>query len=994
MFIHKYGDHKINLHNKLILMSHTLLSRLAWVVASVLFTLTASAQSKGLIGNVSTPSGDPVIGAAVVIDELPGVGTVTDHNGNFELVLTASQAQTARNLTVSCLGMKDVKVDVPEDGKTLNLVMEEDTAFIDELVVVGYGSVRQKDLTGSVSNLSDKNFNKGVVTSVTDMIAGQVAGLVITTPGGDPTAGATMRLRGTTSLLGSNAPLVVIDGVPDASLNLVSPEDVESVSVLKDASAAAIYGARSANGVIIITTKKGHEGKLDVSYNGYYGIETVANNLDMLSADQWRAWVAENDVKDAIDYGHDTEWHKEMLRLGQSQSHGVTLTGGTKNTQYRAGVTYLDRKGIALSNDLQRINANVTLNQKAISGKLNIALSLLTTFEDWCDLSYDSNIWSYAYNLNPTMPLKNEDGSWYQPYTYLNYNPVSELSQISMDKSRNYSQGRLAVDYKILPFLSAGVSGSLSRNSFISGYYTPRSAESGRASNGTAQRTTSVDNMQLLEANITFDKTFADDHKLNVVIGYSWQKYINEGFNASNRDFATDAFTYNNLYAGMGLLPSDIGSNKASSKLISFYGRINYDYKGKYLLTATLRRDGSSKFGRNNRWGTFPSASVAWRISSESFMRSVHWIDDLKIRASYGITGNQDIGNYKTMAIYGASGFYYDSGKFYTQYAPTQNENPDLKWEQTAQVDVGLDFSFFGGRLRGIFDWYRKHTSNLLYEYSVPVPPYQYGTMMANVGEVLNSGIEISISGTPVVTKDFRWDAGLNFSRNRNKLVTLSNEKFSRDKIYLGSYSITGLAETTEILESGYPLGTFYGAKYIGKDENGIFQYADINGDGKFVYADDRTYIGCAQPDFTLNFSSTFTYKNLFLSFLLRGVFGNQVLNGTALYLSDINRLPGENVLDIALDKAPQSMVYSSYYIEDGSFLRLDNLQVGYDFRFKEKSWIKNLRLTLTANNLFIITRYSGIDPEVGQDGTVFGIDARNYYPKTRSFSLGLNFTL
>lgn len=964
------------------------------VAVAIILSATMFAQTKEIRGTVTNVQGELVAGAGVMVAELTNIGTVTDADGNFQFSLNESQAQQSKNLTVTCLGMKTLAVAIPLSGGPLSIVMENDSEFIEELVVIGYGTVRQKDLTGSVVNVSENNFNKGVVTSVTDMIAGQVAGLVVTKAGGDPTSGATMRLRGTTSLLGGNGPLVVIDGVPDASINLVSPDDVESVSVLKDASAAAIYGARSANGVIIITTKKGHEGKLSASYNGYFGVETVANNLDLLSADEWRAYVAENNITEAIDYGSSTEWHKEMLRLGTSQSHGISLTGGTKNTQYRAGLTYLNQEAIVMTNNLQRLNANFSLNQKAMKDRLNIQMSLMATYEDWKDMSFDGNLWSYAYNLNPTMPVYNEDGSWFQPYGYLQYNPISELSQVSMDKSRNYSHGRLALDYKFLPWLSAGVSGSLSRNSFISGYYTPKTAETGRASSGIANRTTNVNNMALLEANVTADKTFANAHHLNVILGYSWQKYISEDFAAGNSNFSTDAFTYNNLYAGMDLQPSDVSSSKSSSKLISFYGRANYDYKSRYLVTATLRRDGSSKFGKNNRWGLFPSMSVAWRISSEEFMRQAEWIDDLKIRASYGVTGNQDIGNYKTMAIYGASGFYYDSGDFYSQYAPTQNANPDLKWEQTAQLDLGIDFSFFNSRLRGAVEFYDKHTSNLLYNYPVPVPPYQYGTMMANVGEVSNRGVEFSVSGTPVMTKDFRWDAGINFAHNRNVLLTLSNEEFSRDKIYTGAWTITGLAETTQILESGKPLGTFYGAKYIGTDEDGIFQYEDVNGDGKYVYADDRTYIGCAQPDFTMNLTSRFSYRNFFLSFLLRGVFGNDVLNGTALYLSDIARLPGENVLDIALNKAPQSMVYSSYYIEDGSFLRMDNLQLGYDFKFKETSMVKGLRLTASANNLFIITKYSGIDPEVGQSGIVFGIDARNYYPKTRSFTIGLNITL
>lgn len=971
--------------------------KLITLLVTSLMALSAFAQTKEIKGTVTDPQGNPVVGASVMVAELKNVGTVTDIDGLFTVTLSEGQAADAKSLVVSCIGMTTVNVSIPVDGKPVSVLLRDDSSQLQELVVIGYGSVKKKDLTGSVTNLSDKQFNKGVVTSVSDMVSGQVAGLVITKEGGDPTTGATMRLRGTTSLVGGNGPLVVIDGVPDASMNLVSPEDVESISVLKDASAAAIYGARSANGVIIITTKKGHEGRTSVSYNGYYALERAANNLDMLTADEWRAYVAENNITSAIDYGYDTKWWEEMLRTGSSQSHSVSLTGGTANTQYRAGVTFLDQKGIVLENGLRRINANASISQKAMNDKLKIDLSMMTTYEDWTDMSWNSNIWSYAYNLNPTMPVYNNgnpDEGYFQPYGYLEYNPVSELKLTDMDKSRNYSQGRLAAEYKIFPFLSANVSGSMSRNSFSSGFYVPRSAESGRSTNGTATRTASLDRMKLLEANITFDKLFADTHKVNFVAGYSWQEYVSESGSASNRNFSTDAFSYNNLGAGMDLMEGDVASYKASSRLISFYGRLNYDYKSKYLFTATLRRDGSSKFGRNNKWGYFPSASAAWRVSAEPFMEGLEWIDDLKVRASYGVTGNQDIGNYRTMAIYGASGYYYDSGKFYAQYAPSQNENPNLRWERTAQLDLGIDFAFFDNRLRGSVEYYDKRTSDLLYSYPVPVPPYQYGTMMANVGKVSNKGVEITVSGTPVTAGDFRWDASVNFATNRNMVESLSNEEFSRDKVYLGSYSLTGLAETTAILESGHPIGTFYGAKYIGTDEDGIFQYEDVNGDGKFVYTDDRTYIGNPQPDFTINFSSQFTYKNWYASFLLRGVFGNDVLNGTDLYLGDIDRLPGENALKSALTRTSQTKVYSSYFIEDGSFVRLDNIQLGYNFKLKESAPVKQIRLSLTANNLFIITGYSGIDPEVGQDGLYFGIDARKYYPKTRSVSLGLNITL
>ncbi|MGN0190339.1 MAG: SusC/RagA family TonB-linked outer membrane protein, partial [Candidatus Cryptobacteroides sp.] len=683
------------------------LSRLASVVAALFVTVTAFSQTVGIKGTVKDSDGNPVIAAGVKVTGLPGVGTVTDSDGKWVLELTAGQIAEGGELEFSCLGMASVTLPLPATSSVLDVVLTANAESLQDIVVIGYGAVRKKDLTGSVVNVTEKEFNKGVVTSVTDMIAGQVAGLVITKAGGDPTSGATMRLRGTTSLLGDNGPLVVVDGVPGCSLNLISPEDIESISVLKDASAAAIYGARSANGVIIVTTKKGREGKLSIAYNGYYAVETAASRLDLMSADDWRAYVSANNITSAIDYGHSTDWQKEVTRIGSSQSHGISLSGGTSKSQYRASITYLNQKGVVIENDIQRFNADVSFVQKAIDDRLTVNLSLLATYEDWKDLTFDSNLWSYVYNLNPTMPVYNDDGSYFQPYLYMNYNPVSELRQVDMDKKRQYSQGRAAVDFKIMPWLSAGVSGSMSRNNFLSGYYTPSTAETGRATHGLGNRTTDCMDMFLLEANLTFSKSFGK-HNLNAVLGYSWQKYIDEGFNATNRDFTTDAFKYNNLGAGNDLQDTDVSSYKWSSKLISFYGRVNYDYDSRYLFTVTVRGDGSSKFGANNKWGVFPSGSVAWRLSSEDFMSGATWIDDLKIRASYGITGNQDIGNYRSLAIYGASGYYYAEGEFYPQYAPVQNANPDLRWEKTAQVDVGMDYSFFNGRLRGSLEYYNK----------------------------------------------------------------------------------------------------------------------------------------------------------------------------------------------------------------------------------------------------------------------------------------------
>lgn len=964
-----------------------LLFVLAFGLLSTNVFAQGGAQERTINGTIVSALGETLPGATVMIDGNTSIGVVTDIDGNFTMRVPAG----SKGLVIRLMGMKTKTVSLTSTNN-YRIVMEDDAIALGEVVAIGYGSIQKKDLSGSVANVTNEQFNKGVVTSAEQLIKGQVSGLVVTKPGGDPNQESTMRLRGSTSLVGGNGPLVVIDGVPGASMNSVAPQDIESISVLKDASAAAIYGARSANGVIMITTKKGQAGKTTISYDGYFAVENMANTLDMLTASEWRQYVKEKNITNALDYGGDTDWVNEIYRTGYSQSHNLSLFGGTENSVYRASVNYLDQKGIVETNDLQRLNTNISFDQKALDGKLRVLLNVNGTVENWGAVP-TNNVFAYALNLNPTIPVYDENGKYKEVSGYEYYNPVAMLNQMTSDYKRTQVLGRMQVEYKFLDMFMAAVNGSISRSNRLQGYYESRNSRTAEQIKGLARRNTDENESNLFEATLTFDKTFNQKHKVNAIAGYSYQDFTRETFSAQNRNFATDLFTYNNLGAGNNLLPTDVSSFKETSKLISFYARANYSYDGKYILTGTVRRDGSTKFGKDNKWGTFPSGSIAWRISEEGFMDNASFVNDLKLRASYGITGNQAIDNYKAIALYGSSGFYYQGGNFYTQYAPNQNENPNLKWEETAQLDLGLDYFLFDGKLRGSIDFYNKKTSNLLYNYPVPSPPYQYGNMMANVGEVENKGIELTIESTIINTQDFKWDASFNFAKNKNTLKSLSNDQFTLDVVYTGEWSLNGLQETPQILKPGYPIGTFYGAKYIGKDENGVFQYEDVNGDGKFVYADDRTVIGNAQPDFTMNLTNTFAYKNLSLSFMLRGVFGNDIANSTRLYLDDINRMPGSNVLRTALDKAPQKLVYSSYYIEDGSFVRLDYLTLGYDFKLGAASKVKNLRLSATANNLFIITGYSGIDPEINADGLVFGIDARNYYPKTRSFSLGLNLS-
>jgi iron complex outermembrane receptor protein len=520
--------------------------------------------------------------------------------------------------------------------------------------------------------------------------------------------------------------------------------------------------------------------------------------------------------------------------------------------------------------------------------------------------------------------------------------------------------------------------------------------DAGRDDGGYALKRTRSKDKSLMELTANFDKTFNDIHKFNALVGYSWENNTESSFEAANRNFTTDLLGYNQLEAGQDLRDGDVSSSKNEYKLISFFGRVNYSFNEKYMITATVRRDGSSKFGANHKWGMFPSASAAWGISEEGFMKDVKWVNDLKLRAGYGVTGNQDgLTPYKTLELYGASDKYYDSGSWLTGYKISQNANPDLKWEQTAMLNVGLDFTLFNRRLNGTVEWYDKRTKDMLYSYSVPSPPYLYTSMMANVGDMKNQGVEVMLNYNAVHTKDFNWTTTLNLAHNKNEVTKLSNGEFTTTRIYTGDAWIRGgSSNTTHVVEEGYPIGQFFGWQCDGIDENGKYILRDLNGDG-IISEDDRTYIGCAQPKLTFGWNNSFSYKNIDFSFFFRGSLGNDVLNHVKMAYAQSGYLIGGNALDDPLTyQLKEVPKYCSYYIENGSFMRLDNMTLGYTFNTKNVKWLDKARVYVTGQNLFVITGYTGLDPETDMnrnDGLAPGVEDREFYPKARTFTLGVN---
>ena len=960
------------------------------VLLLVLTTGMAFGQKKAISGKVTDSSGMGVPGAAVVVKGTT-TGVTTDMDGKF----TLSLPDDAKTLVVSFVGM--INQEAVIDTKSVyNFTLADETIGLEEVVAVGYGTQTKREISGSVVNVSEKSFNKGVITSGVDLLKGKVAGLTITNGSGDITKEQTIRLRGTSSLTASSQPFIVIDGVPGMSLSSVAPQDIESMSVLKDASAAAIYGSRSGSGVILITTKKGKKDQTSVDYEGYVAVDDVTNKPNLLNADEWRNYATENNISTTgLDKGGNTDWFGEIMRTGVTQSHSLSLSGGGKNSNYRASISYLDRQGVVKDNFMKRYNARFSFNQKALQDRLNIAFNGAITQRDYQES--DTRNFVLAYNMLPVYPVKNTDGTWFDSQEYDQGNPVRNMTYNSQPHKNSLYFGNIKADLDIVEGLVASINVLKQRESDDFGQYYNSTTERGRNDLGYAKREAFTIDKQLLETTINYKKIIGS-HNFNVLGGYSYEDNYYQKMGAQNRQFVTDLFGFNNLSAGENLRAGDAYSEKNMNKLISFFGRVNYSFLSKYILTASIRRDGSSKFGKNHQWGTFPSASAAWQMKEESFLKDVSFLDELKFRIGYGISGNQDGADFKpylSLPLYGRAGQYYDDGKWYSAYQFDQNENPNLKWEETAMFNVGFDYSFFKGRLSGSVEYYDKQTKDLLYLYTVPQPPYLKGTMMANVGSMSNKGFEVLISGDIIRKENLRWNTSVNFAQNKNKITSLSNDNFTTTSIKTGDAWIRGGSNnTTHIVEEGKEVGTFYGWVSKGLDSAGKYIMDDMI-DGKPGLTDeDRTYIGSAQPKFTYGIANVITYKKMELNFFFRGVYGNDVLNFSKMSYATTQWLPGANVLRDALTLGlTESPKYCSLYIEKGSFLRLDNASLAYNFDTKGLWGFTKLRLYLTGQNLFIITKYDGLDPEVEMSGLNPGVEGREYYPKSRTFSLGVNLS-
>ncbi|RNC64285.1 TonB-dependent receptor [Proteiniphilum sp. X52] len=970
---------------------------LIWAISLNLF-----AQNLTVSGTVKDAGGELLTGVTVRVQGT-STGTVTDADGRFVLQNVPSSA----SLEISYVGMQTVII--PVDGRAaFDIVLEEDAELLQEVVVVGYGTQTRREITGSIANVSEEHFNKGINRDASDLLQGKVAGLIITSGSGDVTRSSQIRLRGTSTLQNDQGPMIVIDGIPGGDMSTVSPSDIESISVLKDASSAAIYGSRAAGGVILITTKRGSGAKNLMQYDGYVSMDVVANKPDMMNAAQWRATNRElnNDISKYDSYRADTDWFGEMLRTGISTNHSLSLSGGGSKHNYRASYTYLDRTGIARDNDMKRHSFRFQLQQRAIDDRLRVGL---TGSGNLSDLRFPfADDFILAYNMPPVFPVYNEDGSYFTGANnnYDQGNPVQNQDQNYRKASNNYFYGAGDLQFDIAEGLN--VKASLYKSRFSNDYSEWQDSRNsrGQGNNGLAVRQARKWDRELMEWTANYQSNFGGNgsHKLDAIMGYSWENNIFSSQRSQATDFIVNSMGADNIQSGNSLKIGEVTSSKNGYKLISFFGRAHYSYQDRYMVTATVRRDGSSKFGQNHKWGTFPSASAAWGISQESFMKDVSWVNDLKFRVGYGVTGNQDgLQPYKSLELYSAAGTYYSDGTQLVAYKISQNANPDLKWESTAMLNVGLDFSLFNNRLSGTIEWYDKQTSDMLYTYNVSTPTYVYNQIQANVGDMSNKGIELLLNIDVVKNRRFTYTTSVNLAHNKNKVTRLSNELYSTGRIYTGDPWIRGASGvTSHVVEVGYPIGQFYMLKCTGLTQDGKYIIEDISGDGQ-ITDDDRTYVGDSQPDLTFGWNNAFTWKNWDASIFFRGTVGNKVLNnpraayGNNTYISGANALNDELVTTLS-----ENSRVTSFYLEDASHIRLDNMAVGYSFNTQSIGWLEKARVYLAGQNLFVITGYKGLDPEVelfrGEPtdsgaGLSPGIEPRNYMPKARSFTFGVNLT-
>ena len=971
------------------------------------------AQNK-VSGTVVDATGEPLIGVSV-LEEGTTNGGITDFDGNFTLTV-----KSGAKLTFSYVGYTSQTLAAANGMK---VTLQEDNTVLNEVVVVGYGTMRRKDVTSSITTVQAKDLNKGVFSDPASMLQGKVAGLTVTTSG-DPNGTPSITLRGASSLREGAAmqPYYVIDGIPGVDISMVSPDDIESIDVLRDATATAIYGSKAANGVIIITTKTGGKTeRTNVSYNGYVAFDKVSKTLDVASASDIRNYVRSNGIDYAYDKSASTDWQKEVLRTGVSHNHNVSINGGSAKTKYMASINFMDRQGVVDGSHMNRLNVRSLLSSKVLKERLELSVGLNAMYGKNENMSMGKggngsgnegkSVLDAMNYFNPTIPVRNPDGTWSTGEGSANYNPLSIINEDTSETIWKRNQIVAKASLKIIEGLVWNANYSFDHfQSTYSDYHSHNTQQVPyNAYNGNASRNTYFGNNHTFETYVNYDQTFGKVHKLALMAGYSWeQRNYGDGFGLSVHNFFDDYLKWNNLtYAGTidGMSAVQSGT-KETVRNISFYGRVSYSYNSRYMLQATIRRDGSSVFAKDHRWGTFPSVSAAWNVTEEPFMANQKVFDNLKLRLGYGVSGNAlGFGAYSGVATYGATGttFVYN-GNSWAILGATKLANPDLKWESTGMFNIGLDYGFLNNRINGSIEFYHKKTKDLIWNYPVSTVIYPFDNIAANVGQITNKGIEFTINFDAIRTKNFNWMTTLNLSHNKNTVDKLSNDKYQTSTFAQGDPMVAGVSANgyTQRVIEGEPLGTFFLYEYAGNGADGKATYyvRDANGNktGETTSSPeykDRYIAGNAQPKLNFGWNNTLSLKNWTMTLFFTGVIGNKIYNGSrAHYTAPDFFAGGKNVLKEFITDRPASdnlsNIPSDRFLEKGDYIRLQTITLGYTFD-KFGDWLQSLQIYATCNNVFTITGYKGLDPEVRMDGIDPGVDYRwSTYPHTRTFMAGL----
>ena len=984
-------------------------SRLGLLLVCMLLPMSVYAQRLDIHGVITDEAGEPVPGVAVLVKGTV-MGTATDLDGNFAI----SNVDPKSVLEISSIGFLTQEIQV--NGKeTINVVLQEDRALLNEVVVIGYGTMDKKELTSAITHISNKDFLPSSGQSPAMMIQGKAAGVSITNTGtGDPNNGASIQIRGISSRSAGLGPLIVVDGVPGADMSNLNPNDIESFDILKDGAASAIYGTRGSNGVVLITTKKGStDGTIHTQYNGTFSFDVMNRELDMLDADEYRKFRLQGDGR-GVDLGDSVDWLDAVSRVGTKHTHAITLSGGNMKTNYRVTADYRDAKGIDIRSARKEYGARSSINHTTQDGLFTFIANIAPRI-----IYRDNSDWSVfrrAIETNPTTPIKDPD----DPSRYYDFlggqvegtNPVELLTlekSVGVDRLLEWdATARL----NLLPLLLKDGSGNHDLSTQVSfsdhhathfnGWFRPSTStlcdQSGRT--GQASREYSESVFYNLEW-LTNYMTHINDHNFKAMVGYSYQYEQSSGLNASNSDFPNDGLTFDHLGTGeFAQEENQVGfdSWRNDAKLIAFFGRLSYDWKGRYLLTASLRYEGSSRFGANHKWGYFPAVSAGWRISDEPFMRDVSWINELKLRGDYGVTGNQNFDSYRSLNTMTPFGYYSYNGRDFQVWGPSKNVNPDLRWEKGKNWNVGIDFALFNSKVFGSFNYFNRHQVDLLGNYNVSVPPYLHTETFVNVGTMRNSGFEFDLHWNVVDNGSFHYDLGVLGSTMSNEFVNFSNSEYVGQKYYnvAGTEAPFPFYDLQRI-EEGRRIGSFYMWKYAGNDKEGNWIIYDKEGD--MIKAaqgtqEDKQYVGNGLPKFTGSMTHNFRYKSFDLSLFFRGAFGFHIFNihdfyyGTRNFTGNVLKKAYGKNNPVALDANP---VVCDYFLERGDYLKLDMVNLGYTAKI-DKKYLKRVRVYVTGKNLLTFTKFSGVDPSSYQVNglTPSATGSRQYYPTSRQYIAGL----